>query len=44
MIRSLEPIPTSGLTMDDLPALVEQCWQQMKTCIDELDAEVARIH
>jgi 1-acyl-sn-glycerol-3-phosphate acyltransferase len=42
MIRSLEPIPTSGLTIDDLPALVERCWQQMKDCIDSLDAEVAR--
>ena len=39
-IRSLAPIPTAGLTLDDLPALMEQCQQQMHTCIDRLDAEI----
>jgi 1-acyl-sn-glycerol-3-phosphate acyltransferase len=42
MIRSLPAIATSGLTQDDLPALMEQCWQQMKTCIDSLDEQVER--
>ena len=39
-IRSLAPIPTAGLTLDDLPALMEQCQQQMHACIDRLDAEI----
>jgi 1-acyl-sn-glycerol-3-phosphate acyltransferase len=43
MIRSLPPIATSGLSKDDLPALMDQCWQQMKDCIDSLDAQVERI-
>ncbi len=37
-IRSLAPIPTAGLTLDGLPALMEQCQQQMHACIDRLDA------
>lgn len=43
MIRSLPPIATSGMTQEDLPALMTQCWQQMKDCIDELDAQIERI-
>ena len=39
-IRSLAPIPTAGLTLDDLPALMDQCQQQMHACIDRLDAEI----
>ena len=39
-IRSLAPIPTLGLTLDDLPALIEQCQQQMRACIDSLDAQL----
>jgi 1-acyl-sn-glycerol-3-phosphate acyltransferase len=39
-IRSLAPIPTAGLTLDDLPALMEQFQQQMHACIDRLDAEI----
>ena len=40
-IRSLAPIPTAGLTQDDLPALMEQCHRQMRACIAEMDAEIA---
>ena len=39
-IRSLAPIPTRGLSLDDLPALMEQCQQQMHACIESLDAEI----
>ena len=38
--RPLAPIPTLGLTLDDLPALIEQCQQQMRACIDSLDAQL----
>jgi 1-acyl-sn-glycerol-3-phosphate acyltransferase len=41
-IRSLAPIPTHGLTQDDLPALMEQCHSRMRACIDEMDAEIAQ--
>jgi 1-acyl-sn-glycerol-3-phosphate acyltransferase len=37
-IRALPPIPTRGLTLEDVPALVAQCRQQMVDCIDALDA------
>ena len=40
-IRSLAPIPTVGLTQDDLPALMERCHSQMRACIAEMDAEIA---
>ena len=40
-IRSLAPIPTAGLTQDDLPGLMEQCHRQMRACIAEMDAEIA---
>ncbi|WP_298190107.1 1-acylglycerol-3-phosphate O-acyltransferase [uncultured Pseudomonas sp.] len=39
-IRSLPPIPTCGLTLDDLPALMQQCQQQIHDCINSLDAEI----
>lgn len=39
LMRSLPAISTEGLTQADIPALMEQCWQQMKACIDTLDAE-----
>lgn len=38
-IRSLPPISTQGLTMDDMPALMERCREQMVACIAELDAQ-----
>jgi 1-acyl-sn-glycerol-3-phosphate acyltransferase len=40
LIRSLEPIPTAGLTQEDLPALIEQCRNQMLACIEELDQQL----
>jgi 1-acyl-sn-glycerol-3-phosphate acyltransferase len=40
-IRSLPPIPTTGLTLDDMPALMERCREQMVACIAELDAQTA---
>lgn len=40
-IRSLAPISTVGLTHDDLPALMEQCYSLMRACIAEMDAEIA---
>ncbi|MBX9817172.1 MAG: 1-acylglycerol-3-phosphate O-acyltransferase [Burkholderiaceae bacterium] len=41
-IKTLAPIPTQGLTLDDMPALMERCREQMLACLAELDAEVAR--
>lgn len=40
-IRALAPIPTLGLTPDDLPALMQQCHDKMRACIAEMDAEIA---
>ncbi|WP_095082592.1 1-acylglycerol-3-phosphate O-acyltransferase [Pseudomonas sp. Irchel s3h17] len=40
LIRSLPPIPTAGLTLDDMPALMEQCREQMRECIDLLDRQL----
>ena len=39
IIRSLPPIPTSGMTADDLPALMADCQARMASCIDALDHE-----
>lgn len=39
IIRSLPPIPTSGMTADDLPALMADCQARMSACIDALDSE-----
>lgn len=36
-IRALPPIPTQGLMLDDMPALMERCREQMVVCIDALD-------
>ena len=36
-IRALPPISTEGMTLDDMPKLMEQCRAQMVACIDELD-------
>jgi 1-acyl-sn-glycerol-3-phosphate acyltransferase len=38
-MRALPPIPTAGLTLDDLPELMARCHSQMKACIDELDRQ-----
>ena len=37
-IRALPPISTAGLTLDDIPTLMERCRVQMAECIDALDA------
>lgn len=42
VIRSLPPIPTAGLSQQDIPALMEQCRSQMQACIDRLDQEARR--
>ena len=39
IIRSLPPVPTEGLTIDDMPALIERCHADMAACIDQLDQE-----
>ena len=39
-IRSLPAIPTAGLTLDDLPQLIEQCREQMRECIEAMDREL----
>ena len=41
IVRALPPIPTAGLTLDDMPALMERCHADMQRCIAELDARVA---
>ena len=39
-IRSLPALTTTGLTLDDIPALVKQCRDQMLQCIAEMDLEL----
>ena len=39
-IRSLPAIPTAGLTLDDIPRLMEQCHEQMRECIEAMDREL----
>ncbi|MGH8353675.1 MAG: 1-acylglycerol-3-phosphate O-acyltransferase [Pseudomonas sp.] len=41
LIRSLPAIPTAGLGLDDLPALIEECRTQMQQCIQALDQRLA---
>ncbi|MEN0108075.1 MAG: 1-acylglycerol-3-phosphate O-acyltransferase [Pseudomonas sp.] len=40
-IRSLPPIPTVGLTNEDIPALMEKCHAQIQATIAELDRDIA---
>jgi 1-acyl-sn-glycerol-3-phosphate acyltransferase len=40
LIRSLPAIPTAGLTMDDMPKLIEQCREQMRECIESMDRQL----
>lgn len=40
MIRSLEPIPTAGLTSDDIPRLMQTCREQMHACIEAMEQEL----
>ncbi|MGY4532670.1 1-acyl-sn-glycerol-3-phosphate acyltransferase [Pseudomonas sp. TE3786] len=41
-IRSLPAISTQGMTVDDIPALMESCHAQMQATIAELDREIAQ--
>lgn len=41
-LRSLAPIPTVGLTLDDVPELMDRCRQQMVDCIAEMDQAIAQ--
>ncbi len=41
IVKTLAPIPTTGMTLDDMPALMEQCRAQMEACIAELDVLAA---
>ncbi|KAF0863781.1 1-acyl-sn-glycerol-3-phosphate acyltransferase [Pseudomonas sp. LD120] len=40
LIRSLPAIPTVGLTLDDMPALIAQCREQMHDCIASMDRQL----
>lgn len=42
MIRSLPAIPTAGLSLDDLPKLIDDCRTQMAQCIDMMDRQLAQ--
>lgn len=42
MIRSLPAIATHGMTLDDLPQLMERCQQMMGHCIEQLDQQLAK--
>jgi 1-acyl-sn-glycerol-3-phosphate acyltransferase len=37
-IRALPPLSTAGMTLDDMPELMERCRGQMVECIEALDA------
>lgn len=43
ILRSMAPIPTTGLTLDDVPALMERCRQQMLDMIETLDREAGTL-
>jgi 1-acyl-sn-glycerol-3-phosphate acyltransferase len=36
-IEILEPIPTTGMTLEDSNQLMDECWQKMKVTLDRLD-------
>ncbi|WP_312773454.1 1-acylglycerol-3-phosphate O-acyltransferase [Pseudomonas rhodesiae] len=42
LIRSLPPIPTCGMTSDDIPTLMQACQAQMDACIEGMDAQLKR--
>lgn len=42
MIRSLPAIPTAGLSLEDMPALIERCQTAMNECIASMDQELAQ--
>lgn len=39
VIRTLPPIATTGMTLDDMPALMARCRAQMVACLETLDAQ-----
>jgi len=41
VIHTLPSIATTGMTLDDMPALMERCRAQMAACLDALDAQLA---
>lgn len=41
LVRSLPPIATNGLTLEDLPRLIEECRRQMQDCISTMDRQLA---
>ncbi|MEX6503340.1 1-acylglycerol-3-phosphate O-acyltransferase [Pseudomonas zhanjiangensis] len=41
LIRSLPAIATAGMSMDELPRLIEDCRAQMLHCIDAMDRQLA---
>jgi 1-acyl-sn-glycerol-3-phosphate acyltransferase len=41
MIRSLPAIPTAGLSLDDLPQLLDNCRSQMQQCIEAMDRQLS---
>ena len=41
IVKTLAPIPTAGMTLDDMPALMDDCRSRMLACIAELDARTA---
>ena len=41
VIHTLPPIATTGMTLDDMPALMERCRTQMAAHLDTLDAQLA---
>jgi 1-acyl-sn-glycerol-3-phosphate acyltransferase len=38
IIKTLPPIPTAGLSLGDMPALMARCRRDMEACLAELDA------
>jgi 1-acyl-sn-glycerol-3-phosphate acyltransferase len=40
VIKTLPPIPTTGMTLDDMPALMARCRSDMEACLATLDGEV----
>ena len=36
-IEVLQPIPTTGLTLDDCDDLMDRCWNEMKETLDRID-------
>jgi 1-acyl-sn-glycerol-3-phosphate acyltransferase len=41
MIRSLPPLPTEHLTLDDMPQLIDTCRERMEACINQMDEQLA---